>query len=460
MAGGVGRLGLQQQLLVVVVRRQHAEGVRGRLGRAKRRRARIVQHAPQRAHAGIAHETGHHRFLGGGRDLRQFARDGRHVGQRIGGQQHQHAIHPGVVQHGLQHGADAVGSHRQIGDDRIGDGRVRFQHRRQRALRGGRQFRAQHCGVGADQVHGQLRWPAAVGDQRDTAALRAPRVAQHLHRREELHEVAHADGARAAQGGVEDGVAAVGIGAAGLQHDHGLDAGRRAQRAHELPGGAHVFEVEHDAVRARIAGQVIQQLRQTHHRLVTERHRRGKADVHVFGPVHDGGHDGARLRHQRHAPGARQHRVLAEVQARVRPLRAKGTRAKQFATVFFCPCPAQGPRTARIRVGQWVRQQNHRTGRQRRQPAQGFGQHGWRYANQGQIGPRPRRQAFQRCGQFRRGARFAIHDRGFRLERGRQRARRRQGPVGNDHQRTGFEHRGKRVSQHREGRPNLKYRSS
>ncbi|MCY1517000.1 hypothetical protein D9M68_516620 [compost metagenome] len=472
VAGGLRRLRLQQQLLVVVMGRQHAESVGGRFGRAERRRARVVQHAPQRPHARVAHETGHHRLLRLGRDLRQLARHGRHVRQRIGRQQHQHTVHAGIVEHSVQDGAYALRRQRRESDDRVGAGRVRLQHGRQRALGGGRKFRAQHGGVRADQVHGKLGRPAAVGDKRHAPALGTARVAQHLYRREQLHEVAHPHRTGSAQGGVEDGVAAVGIGPAGLEHDHRLDGGGRAQRAHEFAGRTHVFEVEHDAVRARVAGQVVQHFGQAHHRLVAQRHGGGKADMHVLGPVHDRGHDGARLRQQRHPAGARQHRVLAEIQAGVGTLGAEGPRAQQFAAVFLGPGPAQRLRAARIGIGKLVGQQDHRAGRQGRQAAQRFGQDRRRHANQGQIRPLPRRQALQAVRQVRRGARLAGDHRGFCLERGRQRARRRQRPVGNDHQRTGFEHRGKSVSQHRDrgpgpadaerslAQPNLKYGSS
>ena len=453
MARGFGRLRLQQQLLVVVVRGQHAEGIGGRFGRTECRRAGVVQHAPQGPHARIAHETGHHRLLGRRRNLRQLARDGGHVGQGVGRQQHQHAVHARVVQDNVEHGANALGRHGQVGDDGVGDGGVGLQHVGQRALRGGREVRAQHGGVRADQVHGELRRPAAVGDQCNAAALGAARVAQHLHGREQLHEVAHAHGAGPAQRRVEDGIAAVGVRAPCLEHDDRLDAGRGPQRAHEFARGSDVFKIEDDAVRARIAGQVVQQLGQAHHGLVAQRHGGGKADVHVLGPVHDGGHDRARLRHQRHASGAGQHRVLAEIQARVRPLRAEGPRPEEFAVVFLGPGAAQRQRAARVWVGQFVGQQDDRAGRQRRQPAQGFRQHGGRDANQGQIRTVARSQAFQPVRQVGRRAGFDRDDRGLRLQGGRQGTCRGQRPVGHDHQRAGFEHGRKSVSQHGEVGP-------
>ncbi len=364
VAGRLRRLRLQQQLLVVVVGREHAESVRSRLRRAECRRARVVQHAPQRPHAGVAHETRHDGLFRLGGNLRQFTRHGLHVGQRVGRQQHQHTVHTVIVQHGVQHGPYAFRRQRRKRDDRVGGGGVRLQHGRQRALGRGGQFRAQHGGVGTDQVHRQLGRTAAVGNQRHAPALGAPRVAQHLHRREQLHEVAHADRAGAAQGRVEDGVAAVGIGPAGLQHNHGLDRGRRAQGAHEFAGWTHVFQIEHDAVRARIAGQVVQHLGQAHHGFVAQRHGGGETDVHVLGPVHDRGHDGARLRQQRHAAGARQHRVLAQVQACVRTLGAKGARPQQFAAVFLGPGTAERQRAARVGIGQFMRQQDYGARRQ------------------------------------------------------------------------------------------------
>lgn len=374
-AGRLGRLGLQQQLLVVVMGGQHAECVGGRFGRAERRGAGIVEHAAQRPHARVAHETADHRLARARRQLRQLARHRRHVGQRVGRKQHQHAIHAGVVEQAVQDGLDALGRKRRIGNDRIGGGGVGFQHVGQRALRRRRQLRLQHRGVRADEVQRQLRRAAAVGEQRHPAAARTPGIAQHLDGREQLHEVAHPHRPGAPQRGIEHGIGAVGVGAAGLEHDDGLDAGGGAQRAHELARRPHVLDIQHDAVGAGIAGQVIEHLRQPHDRFVAQRYRDGKPDVHVFGPVHHRRHDGARLRHQRHPPGARQRRMLAEVQAGVRTLRPERARPEQFAAVFGRPGAAQRLGTARIRVGQLVGQQDHGPRRQGRQAPQRLGQH-------------------------------------------------------------------------------------
>ena len=447
MAGGLGRLGLQQQLLVVVMRGQHAEGVSGGFWRAKRRSAGIVQHAPQRPHAGVAHETGHHGLPGLGRDLSQLARHGRHVGQRVRRQQHQHAVHACIVQHGVEDRADALGRQRHIGDDGIGDGRVRLQHGRQRPLCRGRQLGLEHGGVGADQVQGQLRRSVAVGDQRHAPPLRPPGIAQHLDRREQLHEVAHPHRAGAPQRGVEHSIAAVGAVLAGLEHDDRLHAGGGAQHAHELARRPDVLQIEHDAVGARVAGQVVQHLGQADHGLVAQRDGDGKADVHVLGPVHDRRHDGARLGQQGHPAG----RASTGCWLRFRPAcgrcapKERGPSSSQRFSSAQARHSASVPRgygsgsscgsrmtergdsaASRRSVSGSTAGDTQTRARSGRSP----GARPFRLAGSSGASPTAQSTTVQRA--------LSAGDRDPAAGR----------PVGHDHQRTGFEHRGQGVSQH------------
>ncbi|VFR93967.1 hypothetical protein RAN3_0679 [plant metagenome] len=431
------------------MRGQHAEGVRRRLGRAEGGRAGVVQAPAQRPHAGIAHEAGDHRLARLGRQLGQLRGHGGNVGTRVRRQQHQHAVDVGVFLQRVHHRLGAGGRERQIGDDGIGRRDARLQYLAQRPQGGRRQLGAHRGRVRPHQVQGQLGRPAAVGDQGDAPPARPARIAQHLQGREELYEIAHADRAGAAQRGVEHGIGQAGIQRpARLQHDHGLDAGGRAQRAHELTGETDLFHVKRDAVGARVAGQVVQHLRQSQDRLVAQGQRRGEADLHILGPVHHRGHDGARLRHQRHLAAACQQRMLAEIQPRVRTLHAEGVRPQQGAFVRQRPVAAQRAASGGVGIRLVVRQEDGAGGPPRSQPRQRLRQQPGRHADQRQV--RPALSHFRRwpAGGL---ARRAVGQHQLLAQGGRQGVQDGQGTIGGHQQCARLEQRGEGVTQHEGG---------
>jgi hypothetical protein len=102
-----------------------------------------------------------------------------------------------------------------------------------------------------------------------------------------------------------------------LEHDHRLDRGERAQRAHETARIAHRLQVDHDRLGAGIGGQEIEHLRHLDVGLGAQRHREREADHGAGGPVEDRPAQHAGLRDQRHVAlaGHRPHPSGVEPQA-------------------------------------------------------------------------------------------------------------------------------------------------
>jgi len=81
--------------------------------------------------------------------------------------------------------------------------------------------------------------------------------------------------------------------AAGLDHHHGLHAGRGAGCRHELAGVADGFDVEQNGACALVEGEVVEAIAKIHVGLVAERHHAGEADVARGRPFDQPGCDGA-----------------------------------------------------------------------------------------------------------------------------------------------------------------------
>ena len=126
-----------------------------------------------------------------------------------------------------------------------------------------------------------------------------------------------------------------------FHHDHGLEAGGGAQRAHEAARIADAFDVEQNAARLRIVGEVVEDFAEVEIGRRAGGDHAGKADAVGFRPVQHGGADCAGLRHQREI--AAQGGALAEggVQPDRRPLDAETVGADEADAVLL-RCPDHG----------------------------------------------------------------------------------------------------------------------
>jgi hypothetical protein len=88
-----------------------------------------------------------------------------------------------------------------------------------------------------------------------------------------------------------------------LDHEDRLAARRGAQGAHEAARLADALDIDQDALRLRIGGEVVENLAEVDIGRRAHRHHAGKTDVVGRRPVEDGGTQGARLRHQRQVAG-------------------------------------------------------------------------------------------------------------------------------------------------------------
>ena len=193
-----------------------------------------------------------------------------------------------------------------------------------------------------DPVRRQHARPAAIGDDGQPAAHRAVAGGQALGGREQGHKRAHAHGARTPQGGVEhiiaaDDGAAVRLRrlvacrlAPGLEHDHRLGIGGRAQRAHESARTRNAFQVHHDAVGLRIISEEIQHLRNVHGGIGPERHHGGKTHGIVARPVQNGRRERPRLRDQCQRARSGQRTCGTGIELQRRALDAQAIGAEQM----------------------------------------------------------------------------------------------------------------------------------
>ena len=106
-----------------------------------------------------------------------------------------------------------------------------------------------------------------------------------------------------------------------------------AQRAHEAARAADAFHVDQDALRAAVAGQVVQHLRQLDRGVGPQRHHGGEADAMLARPVEHGGGERARLRDQRQRAGRRQRPQRAGVELEARALQAQAVGPQQVDAV-------------------------------------------------------------------------------------------------------------------------------
>ena len=258
----------------------------------------------------------------------------------------QHAVDPGVLARRLDGGLEVLrargfGQVQQIGQ------RSGFGHPRpQRADRFGRQPAELQADL-ADPVGRQHAGSAAVGDDRQPPADRTVAGREALGRRKQLDERAHAHRAGAAQRGIEHFIAAddgpaVGLRgfvarrpAAGLENDHGLGDGGRAQRAHERTRAGNALEVDDDALRAHIVREKVEHLRDVDVRAPPEGRDQGKAHGVGGRPVQHRRRQRSGLRDQREGPRLGQRPERAGIELQLRTLEAQAVRAEQvdaFAT--------------------------------------------------------------------------------------------------------------------------------
>ena len=266
---------LLRQSLVVMIGRENAERIGRRLRRAKGRQTDSIQPVPLRPHRGIAQETGND-GLGGRLGKTGQAFGGTvHVRQGIGCDQHQHAIHIGVTRQRAQRLLQSGGVQRRMADDGIVQCRPGFQHGGQFTLGLHGQIGPRHRPAPAHDVQRQVRRTIAIGKQGDATTALMLRVDQDFQRRKELNEKPDPHGTGPPHQRIEHGIGGrTGVETACFQDDDRLDAGRGHQRAGEPPGRVGLFQIQHNAVGARIHRQVFKDIGHGDAICVTRRHHR------------------------------------------------------------------------------------------------------------------------------------------------------------------------------------------
>ncbi len=158
----------------------------------------------------------------------------------------------------------------------------------------------------------------------------AAKARQRLGGQEQLLQRVDAQHAGARDRGVEDqvrsgqraGVRArrrlAGARAAGLDQDHRLVARRRACGRHELARRADRLDVHQDRTRARIGGEVVEQVAEVDVGALAERGEVREADAARAGPVEQRGHQRARLGQEGDVAGGRTDMREARVEPQVR----------------------------------------------------------------------------------------------------------------------------------------------
>nr|GEU28543.1 hypothetical protein [Tanacetum cinerariifolium] len=348
---GVGQLrqrrrGLVQQLLVLVERGDVGKTVDGRLGRAERGQASLVDDVSRLDHLRVAHPARKQRLAQAGIERADGLRHGSRIAAELGRINHQDAVHLAVARAGQHRFAVGVGAGVLAQVEQVGQGGV-FGHQRAQRIDAGRGQARQLQAQLVDPVGRQHAGTAAVGDHGQAWSHRAVARRQAFGRREQLHERFHTDCPGAAQRRVEHDIAEHhgarvrerrlrgGRGVARLEHDHRLGVGRAAQGGQEAARIGQPFHADDDALGGGIGGQEVQRLRQVDGRVGPERHHRGQPHRVLVGPVEDGGRQRARLRDQRQAAGPRQGTGHAGVQVQARALVAEAVGAEQVNLVAF-----------------------------------------------------------------------------------------------------------------------------
>ena len=164
-------------------------------------------------------------------------------------------------------------------------------------------------------IGGERPDPVAVRKNGETLAGKRALPPERLHRREHRVEIGNTEQARPAEGGLVDrirpregtrmGEAAcpahrvVGRVPAGPQHHHGLGAGRRPGRRHELAGVPHHVDGEQDRPGPDVPGEMVEAVGDIDVAGLAQGHHRGEPDAAPRRPGDDPRSHGPGLRDQR-----------------------------------------------------------------------------------------------------------------------------------------------------------------
>ena len=163
-------------------------------------------------------------------------------------------------------------------------------------------------------IDGEIADAAPVGDDRQPVAIEWLHAPQRLGGVEQTVNVAHAQDAGAAEGGVIDPVGrrqiarvgaapARGVMATRTRHDHRLYASRGARGRHEALGVLQMLDVEQDGAGHRIERVDIEHVGEIDIRLVAERGHAGEADLMLGAPRDNRAEHRRRLRNHRQIAG-------------------------------------------------------------------------------------------------------------------------------------------------------------
>ena len=230
--------------------------------------------------------------------------------------------------------------------------------------------RRPHQRPAADQqcVGRELGRPMTVGEQREPAlaqpvAAACSAWAQAGGSGEQLLDRTDPDQASPSEGGVVDLVPAQAqTGAAGalrrraelpagLENEHGLDAGGGARGRHEAPRVGDAFEMDQDGPGRDVQGEVVQNVAQLHLRKLAHGGNAGEADLPRGRPFEHGGGDRIRLGDESEVARRRHHRGRARVELPPRHDHADPIRADQAQPVRSCCRPRRACPLAVERCG-------------------------------------------------------------------------------------------------------------
>ena len=167
-----------------------------------------------------------------------------------------------------------------------------------------------------ERVGGEHAGAAAIGEDGEAAALRPQSRGERDDGLEELAQAIDAQHARAAEGGVVDGVGAgerAGMGKRGpgacgaasrLDDDHRLGARGDPPGGHEFARVRDALDVEQDRPRRRIERQIVEHVAEIDVAHVAERGDMREADVARRRPVEHGGGERPRLGDEGEVAGA------------------------------------------------------------------------------------------------------------------------------------------------------------
>ncbi len=351
---------------------RYSEGAHRGLGRPEDRDRRLVERCRGRILGDLAQPGREHRALRAARlaSICRGCHRGCHLARIDAGRRsvdHQHGVEIWRLQQHLQGRRIGVAARirpeihraRQRGDLAHGSG-DRHMDRRRRP----------HQRPAADQqcVGRELGRPMTVGEQREPAlaqpvAAACGAWAQAGGSGEQLLDRADPDQASPSEGGVVDLVPAQAqTGAAGalrrraelpagLENEHGLDAGGGARSRHEAPRVGDAFEMDQDGPGRDVQGEVVQNVAQLHLRKLAHGGNAGEADLPRGRPFEHGGRDRIRLGDESEVARRRHHRGRARVELPPRHDHADPIRADQAQPVRSCCRPRRAcpPRRRALR---------------------------------------------------------------------------------------------------------------